>query len=79
MPSAEQLELRIDAGAIAAVRELIAARGGRPAHLADRALAQLLDRVPDVDLAATAVVMEPRPAWVAELIPHGAGLTVKAR
>jgi hypothetical protein len=75
--SREQLQLRVDAAAIAELRELVAARGGAPGVVADAQLERLLARLPDVDLAATAVVMDPRPAWVAEFLPNGAGLPIR--
>lgn len=54
---------------VAEVRECIAAAGIQLRSKTDPVLiARMLDRVPDVGLAAQAILLEPRPQWVRELI-----------
>jgi hypothetical protein len=61
----------LSAGDIALLRREIVARGGDIARLTDASLARVLRTTAgDVDLAATAVVMEPRPTWVTALLPY---------
>jgi hypothetical protein len=49
-------------------------RGGRTAGISDVMLRAVLSKTDDVDLAATAITMCPRPAWVRDIIPKGAGM-----
>jgi hypothetical protein len=68
----------IGRGELVEVKREMAARHGRPEAVLNRHILAVLERVGgDVDLAATAMVMRPRPGWVAEIIPDGAGLPVR--
>lgn len=50
------------------LQEAIVERGGRTAGVKRQDLKRLLATCPDVDLAATAVMMEPRPGWLAAIL-----------
>jgi hypothetical protein len=64
----------IEATDVRALREQILERGGRTAGISDVMLRAVLSKTDDVDLAATAITMCPRPAWVRIIIPKGAGM-----
>jgi hypothetical protein len=54
---------------VADLRERVAASGIQLRSLTDGVLfARVLDHVHDVDLAAEAILMEPRPTWLRTLI-----------
>lgn len=58
---------------VRALRESVLEKGGRTAGISDAMWRQVLEVCGDVDLAATAVTMTRRPAWVAAILPKGAG------
>jgi hypothetical protein len=73
----DELQRRIDAerascrmrGDVAELRERVAASGVQMRSKTDAVmLARVLDHARDVDLAAEAILMEPRPQWVRTLI-----------
>jgi Zn ribbon nucleic-acid-binding protein len=56
---------------VADLRERVAASGIQMRSLTDGVLfARVLDHVHDVDLAAEAILMEPRPTWLRTLIGY---------
>ena len=59
---------------VRALRELVLERGGQTAGISDAMWQGVLEVCGDVDLAATAVTMRPRPDWVACIVPDGRGM-----
>lgn len=67
----------VEAADVRALREQILERGGRTVGISDHMLRQVLAKTDDVDLAATAITMSHRPAWVARIVPRGVGIAVR--
>lgn len=59
---------RLSAGDLRSLRELARQRGATLDDVDDRALAAVHARTRDLDLAATALAMRPRPEWVDEIL-----------
>lgn len=58
---------------VRALREAVLEKGGSAVGISDVMWVRVLEVCGDVDLAATAVTMGDRPAWVAQIIPDGRG------
>lgn len=55
------------------IRKLVREKGGDPAHLTNNEIVEVFKKVRDLDLAACAIVMWPRPDWVERLVPGDRG------
>lgn len=64
----QAIETAVAEHVVSTLREMIHERGGRTAGVRREQLAMLAEVCPDLDLAATAYVMEPRPEWVREVV-----------